>query len=154
LVYKRIIPKVLFRGFVARGATAFTSISSITFRAIIPRSWSTVSFLPKSVSLGGQLGRATSGVGFYVTVGQLIWGGYENFKTMPITVVHGTPKLINVTGYKDRAPLPVLSRARCRVRLRRQTTPYGVALSFFPLKFSEVDSVFIERLKKDLPSGD
>lgn len=86
------------RNFVPAGASKWTSFSSIGFRSVpilkgktIPAKYvgKVVSkvlpkVLPKATSIGGQLGRAWGAVGFYVTVGQLVWQGYENFKTLPV----------------------------------------------------------------------
>ena len=96
-VYKPWIPSWAFpRNFVPGGASKFTSVSSIVLRKVLPGK--TISgklipkivskvlpkILPKATSIGGQLGRAWGGIGFYITVGQLVWEGYENFKTLPI----------------------------------------------------------------------
>jgi hypothetical protein len=75
--------QVIIRSFAQKGATPLTSLSSILFRTVIPKSWPTTNWLPKSISLGGQLGRATSGIGFYITVGQSVWSGFQKFQTMP-----------------------------------------------------------------------
>jgi RHS repeat-associated protein len=84
LIPKVIVPNFLFRSFVVKGATPLTSISSVVFRSLVPNTLSRVPFLPPAASLGGQLGRATNAIGVYITVGQLVWKGFENFQTMPV----------------------------------------------------------------------
>jgi len=76
LIPKQIIPKSLLGRFVA--GSRFTSASSVFFRNIIPSSWPRSAYLPKSVSLGGQLGRVTSAVGFYITIIQLTIENWQN----------------------------------------------------------------------------
>lgn len=97
LIPKQVIPSFIFpRNFVPQGASKFTSVSSIIFRRLFPGK--TISgklvpnvvsrvlpkLLPKATSIGGQLGRATSAAGFYITVGQLVWEGFKNFQTLPV----------------------------------------------------------------------
>lgn len=84
IVPKTMVPKFLFRSFTSTGASSMTSISSVLFRSIIPNAWKTRSFLPYSISLGGQLGRTTGPTGVYIMAGQLIWNGYQNFRTLPL----------------------------------------------------------------------
>jgi len=93
LIYKKLIPAFVFpRNFIPTGASKFTSASSILFRRLLPGfkiwgrqvpKWIT-SVLPKATSLGGQLGRATSVIGAYTTIAQLVWDSYKNFKTLPV----------------------------------------------------------------------
>ncbi len=96
LIPKQLIPSFIFpRNFVPKGASPLTSVSSIIFRRLFPGK--TISgklvpnvvsrvlpkLLPKAISIGGQLGRATSGIGFYITAGQLVWDGFKNFQSLP-----------------------------------------------------------------------
>lgn len=72
---KSVLPKIGMRGFVPPGANPNTSVASIVFRKVIPKSWPRVSFLPKATSLGGQLGRVVPMVGIATTV----WDYTYNF---------------------------------------------------------------------------
>jgi hypothetical protein len=67
--------RLFTRSFKAAGATEYTSLASIFFRKETPAFLKTVKFLPKSISLGGQLGRAVPYVGWGITFGENI---YEN----------------------------------------------------------------------------
>jgi hypothetical protein len=75
-----VIPKVWLkhlgiRSFVVPGATKATSAASVILRSIIPKSLPTLRFLPKAISLGGQLGRATPGLGWIITLADLQYIG-------------------------------------------------------------------------------
>ena len=75
VIPKSVVPKSLMGRF-AQGSR-MTSLSSIFFRNTIPSNWRRLSFLPKSTSLGGQLGRVTMAAGFYTTIIQI---SIENWK--------------------------------------------------------------------------
>ena len=64
------------------------------------------------------------------------------------SIVKGNPSLVYVTGYKDRAVMPVLARKDCRVRLRKTTQPGGVDFYFNPLKTPAADSILVHELNE------
>jgi hypothetical protein len=64
------------------------------------------------------------------------------------SIVKGSPSLVYVTGYKDRAVMPVLARKDCRVRLRKTTQPGGVDFYFNPLKTPAADSILVHELNE------
>jgi len=66
LLPKSFVPNVIMRSFVAKGASPMTSLSSVFFRSFL-QGIKTYDWLPKAASLGGQLGRVTSPLGWLIT---------------------------------------------------------------------------------------
>jgi hypothetical protein len=81
---------------VPKGASKWTSVSSVVFRQMFPGktiqgklvpkvvSEMLPKLLPKATSFGGQIGRAWGAVGFYVTLAQLTVESFENFQKLPV----------------------------------------------------------------------
>jgi len=97
-----IIPKSFasnfIRSFVVQGASKYTSIASVAFRKLIPSTWETLEFLPRSISLGGQLGRAVPYVGWAITAYDVTYNGSKWLSGV----------IINALPYSDQAKQPEL----------------------------------------------